>query len=346
MKTMARTLTLALLIALTACARRENVLLAKPQDGTEQRTILGYSVQRLGKLSFEDIKASPELFADLFVLAGTQELIEDDVDICIEVYHVRDLELRWFENFPSAIYVVMGKGRRIMLPRRLPPPDATIDFRVSEKPPRILCLSDSTGGNCWNCSMWPVFSLEQDSFLELVGEVAEVEKRDDGGLDLYRLEDVWESGLDWFCHADAPSAKIYYHVEKGALAPDTQRNAAYWKEQVEALDKEIGDLVSKHSRDTDLQAQDLRFGVYNPLLRAALLKFLHYRLLGDPKTGWSELHKDLLAACDEQGRVPTLFLKHKLEMTPVDEIERKVRESLDRNRTKPPSATVSVPASS
>lgn len=308
-------------------------------DRREKEVIPGYTRDRLSKVRFKDFQTSPAVFHDLYTLYSTQIVTVGDAGILIELHSKRYPVLVYYDQVPSSIVVVKSGDRQIMLKIDQYRPLEEIRHRVPKTTPPVLCIFNANGGNCWNCRPWYVLSLEERSFLENLGEVSVVRDYNKDGIDdMVWFEDIWENGLGWFCHADAPGAIIYYHIEKSKLVPDAARNAQHWKNEIRQFNAQINALSRKTSKYSDAEIVELRHHrFFWPHLQVILMKFLRYRLLGESEKGWEELRKDLRHHDDQyffftfsgagsgNGKVKT-------GKFPIQNIENTVRESLEHFR--------------
>ena len=296
-------------------------------------TIRGHGTQYV---RFEDIQHSKRLFKGVYDLHATQRLAVNSRDLLLEL-HKKKGELEDFHKIPEFIAFVRSGSRELMLridsilfgPMFL----AKKGYQILSTEPPILCIADPSGGNGLNANPCYVISLEDETFLKNLGQVARVGDFDKDGIeDLIWYEDVWEGGLQ-FGHAAGMemSPMIFYRVEKGKLVADTAKNKRYWKSKIEELDVRIHSLSRKISKDDEAQIVD------NPashLLLAILEKFLHYRVLEESQKGWEELRKDL-RHCDDQYFFFTLpstkgDIKDRRGKYPIENIEKLVKESLER----------------
>lgn len=285
-------------------------------------------------IRFEDIKACPDVLDELFSLCASETLTLDNVDIHLGLYKkkepARESGLVYCEEAPGIVVVGSGDKRVILKMDAYVSLAKKVLYKIPKISPPILCICNPNGGNCWNCSPWYVLSLEEKSFLENLGEVSAIWKYKTGDVQLIKYEDIWEGGLGWFCHAGAPGAMIYYHVEKGKLVSDVAKNTQYWKNEIKQFDVRLEALSREISKDSEIEILKPRD---SPLLCLILTKFLRYRLLGDFEKGWKELRKDL-RQCDDQYFFFNLLppkgdMKVRMGRWPIEAIEKTVKESLE-----------------
>lgn len=285
-------------------------------------------------IRFEDIKACPDVLDELFSLCASETLTLDNVDIHLGLYKKkeppRESGLVYCEEAPGIVVVSSGDKRVILKMDAYVSLAKKVLYKIPKISPPILCICNPNGGNCWNCSPWYVLSLEEKSFLENLGEVSAIWKYKTGDVQLIKYEDIWEGGLGWFCHAGAPGAMIYYHIEKGKLVPDVAKNTQYWKNEIKQFDVRIKAMSEEISKDTEVEILEPRD---SPLLCLILTKFLRYRLLGESEKGWKELQKDLRQRDDQYFFF--YLLPPKGDMTarmgrwPIEIIEKMAKESLE-----------------
>ena len=246
--------------------------------------------------TIDDIKANPSLLPEFYELSETVKVSSGHVPFTIELFSIRDADMIRFEEQGWACQVYRLKTERqiMLLAREAFWGVREIRYVVSETTPQILYLDNSTGGNCFSCVKGFVISIESSKNFKVLGEVSGAELRDDGSVDLVVVDDTFESALG-LCHACSPSLSRFYRIFEGKLVPDTKRNAKKCKRIIAECNEEM--LNYSKSLPTSLKPTS-KWKYYNAgqaYLRAALLKLLCYRELGEVERGVRELSTDLSA---------------------------------------------------
>jgi hypothetical protein len=294
----------------------------------------------LREMQQEKQQETLSLFPQAYDFQDAQSLSRGEIDILLELYKRKD-ELQDFHRLAEFVVRISSGGCQVLLPIESalyePMFGAPQGYCLPDLDPPIICIPDPSGGNGWNANPWYVVSLEQQSFLKKVGKVARVGDYDgDGTEDLIRYEDIWEGGLEWFCHAGAPGAIICYRVEDGRLVRDAARNAQRWKSEIDRFDARIRVESEKVSVDGQVEIVE---PIDSDLLRVILGKFLRFRLLDEIEKGWQELHNNLRHR-DEQYFFFTYSdakrddAEPKTRKFPVQRIEEAVEASLQNYRAR------------
>lgn len=281
----------------------------------KDRLPAGYSLPELRALDLAKVAASPKTFADLYGLRDTKTVSVGGADIRIEYYVLSKDLLGLIETLPNAIYVVAGKGRRTLVQGEYLKDNFSFHLRTDK--PAALLIANAGGGNCVNCEMSLVVSLEPDSFLRFLGQANEDTKGE-----LCMTEDIWETDPgNWFGHADSPYAAIYLAIKDKGIVPDQARNEANLRDQAGALDAKMHSIPRGDSAASDRQ-----------FLNLAMTKFLYYRVAGKSAEGLDILKKDLAARAGEGG---TLALSpagaRDPQRTPVAQILSTIEASLGKH---------------
>ena len=303
---------------------------ANEQDDDKIRTdndkIVGRKksdLRRLATLATEDILTNTNIFNDLYFLHSQEKLIICDKEIELELYNKKYKELIYHENIPSSIIVAKGDSKEIKIPISSYRPLDKIRYIIPKTHESILCIENPSGGNGWNAHPEYVISLEHKHFFKNPGQVSGVRDIDKDGIDeLIRYDDIWELGLGYLCHADAPGARIILSIEKNKIVPDISNNINYYQDEIVRINSEIKKFPKGVPREMNQQ-----------LLSLILQKFLIYRLLGNIEKGWEEFNKDIRHHDDKFFYLYEGQRKGGLDKIPISEIKNKMSESLrDRQR--------------
>ena len=251
--------------------------------------------------AFLKLRESPNDFAKRYKLTDTEALPFDDREISIEMFRYSSppgacLCDTCCGGLPASAYVLSVDEVETVVPGGYVMEH--IEAKIVGMDPRFLLIFNPTGGNCSNCLLNIVISLDRGSSLKYIGQA---KWNDEWGLSaLYRTEDIWEGGLGGlFCHADAPGVRIYCSPQDGVLRPDVGLNMTACTEDIEAANARIASFrEGKRTRWEQIS----HFEVF----RDMLMKFLYYRIMGDLDMAWRELRADLRDAAWKDLRVDPL----------------------------------------
>jgi len=229
----------------------------------------------LRRLTIEDILTNRNLFNDLYFLHSQKKVFICGKEIELELHNKKYKELIYYENIPSSIIVAKGDNKEIKIPISSYRPLDKIRYIIPKTHEPMLCIENPLGGNGWNARPKYVISLEDKHFFKNLGQVSGVRDIDKDGIDeLIRYDDIWELGLGYLCHADAPGARIILGIEKNKIVPNISNNINYYQDEIVRINSEIKKFPKEVPREINQQ-----------LLSLILQKFLIYRLLGNIEKG-------------------------------------------------------------
>jgi len=238
----------------------------------------------------------------------------------LALYNLNVGEALYYDNIPKSIVLVKSGGTEVMLPMSAYRPIDSIAYMVPATRKPLLCLEDHTGGNCFNCRILHVISLDEKHFLMPLGFATGVKDLDGDGIEeLIRYEDVWEGGLGYLSHADAPTVGIVLAVQEDTLIPDIQGYANYYRAEIARITEEI--QAYPRETPTDDNAR---------LLTGILAKFLLYRAAGDTEKGWEELRKDIRHYDEKFFYLKGGLIESGAMKIPIEEIIDRMKQSLDK----------------
>ena len=264
-----------------------------------------------------DILKNSRIFRDLYSM-HSQDLVSIEGNyLKISLYNLKREDLIDYDNIPKSIVVIDVEGNgSLKIALLSPQPLDKIPYFIPKTRKPMLCIQDGAGGNAWNANPIQIISLSQEHFLKNAGNVSDVRDIDSDGEDeLITYDDIWESGLDFLCHAEAPIAEIFWRIKDSTLVRDTKTNIKYYHEEIKRIDKEIRDFSAKIPNENNER-----------LLSLVLQQFLVYRLIGEIDQGWDEF-KQNIKHYDNQ-----FFYLGKLQKIAIAEIENRMRESLQKER--------------
>ncbi len=172
-------------------------------------------------------------------------------------------------------------------------PDAAIT-RAGKTP--VLLLKAWTGGNCRDCDMSIIISLDPGHMLDLVGKALTDEVPDwtdlNGGE--VHLSVVYE-GLEFvfpLTGPDDPSVQIFLKISKGRLVPDRSRCYSEWKSILSPNDSALSENSSPMA-EAEIEHE---FGM---LLNKLLVDYF----MGKGNTAWERFRSGLKPLLDTNGRL-------------------------------------------
>ncbi len=269
------------------------------------------------KLAFDDVLTNTNIFSDLYSLHSKKCFSIYDKKIELELYNVKKEEWIYYDNIPKSIIIVKSDNNEIKLPIKKYRPLDEILYIVPKTDMPILCISNPSGGNGWNVNPFYVISLEDKYFLKNIGEVSDAYDVDVDAIDeLIKVDNTWELGLGYLCHADAPGVIIILRVEKDKIISDVSNNINYYRGEIIRINIAINKFPKEIPREGNQR-----------LFSLILQKFLIYRLLKNIDEGWREFNKDIRHYDDKFFYLYDGQRKQGLDKIPIDEIKNKMNES-------------------
>jgi hypothetical protein len=197
-------------------------------------------------------------------------------------------------------------------------PDAVV-ARAGKMP--VLLLKAWTGGNCGDCSMSIVISLDPRRMLALVGKALPDEVPDwtdlsGGEINLSVVYEGLENGFG-LVGLDAPSPPIYLRIDKGRLVPDRSKCFAEW-EPMSSLS--FGALDEGSTPDEMKSEICHRFGML-------LEKLLIEHFMGKGDAAWKHFRSGLKLLLDANGKLMLDTCVKKEGYSP-EEIEAQIRKQM------------------
>jgi hypothetical protein len=151
------------------------------------------------------------IFRELYSIHSQDLVSIEGNDFKISLYNLKSKELVYYDNIPKSIVVIDAKRNgSIKIPLLSPRFLDKISYFIPKTVEPMLCIQDGAGGNAWNANPVHIISLSQEHFLKNAGDVSYVCDIDsDGEEELITFDDIWEGGLGFLCHAEAPRVKIF-----------------------------------------------------------------------------------------------------------------------------------------
>lgn len=274
----------------------------------------------LDELTPEEIVKRANVFSDLYGLRSGETVSISGRELEIVLYNLKEGEAAYYDNIPKSIVLLISGRTELVLPMRSYRPIDSISYRVSTTRKPVLFVEDHTGGNCFNCRVLHVICLDGKHFLKQLGFATGVEDVDgDGVEELIRYEDVWEDGLGYLSHADAPTVRIVLAVKEDRLIPDIKGYAGYYKKEIARINKEIRAYSTETPTDDNAR-----------LLTRILAKFLLYRAAGDTQKGWEEFKRDVRHYDERFFYLKGSLSESGVNKIPMEEIIERMKQSLDK----------------
>lgn len=268
-------------------------------------------------LTTGDILKDSKIFRDLYSMHSQDTVSIEGNEIEISLYNLKGKDLIYYDNIPKSIVVIKAKNRLLKIPLMFGPLNK-ISYFIPKTGEPMLCVQDGSGGNAWNANPIRVISLSEKYFLKNVGSVSSIYDIDSDEKDeLITYDDIWELGLEFLCHADAPGARIFWRVKDGILVRDTESYMKYYHEEIERIAKEIREFPVEMPNENSER-----------LLSLILQKFLIYRQIGGINQGWDKFNQDI-KHYDNQF---FYLYRGKLQKIPIVDIEDSMKKSLEEKR--------------
>jgi hypothetical protein len=110
-----------------------------------------------------------------------------------------------------------------------------------------LIVQHANLGNCWNCQGEFVFQIVNDTVKDMFSDLPIVEgykyanvwvsESNNGGTDdIMVVDDSWEGGHGWFCHASAPNHIIILSWKDGKYQRDGLVSSSYYLKNISGRD--------------------------------------------------------------------------------------------------------------
>ncbi|MBI3117514.1 MAG: hypothetical protein HYZ00_02440, partial [Candidatus Hydrogenedentes bacterium] len=210
-----------LVICVACAAAAVSVLVSGAFADSASSSTIELDDNTLLRLKWEQVSKNDELFSRLYELKCVPDVSAIHQDLSVQHFILREGFRYKSAMLLETAFVFEGRGKRLILDSQLP----RIGDLKWEKDPAgaFFVIADFSGGNCWIGNPWYIISLETRHFLALLGRVGDVNKKDDGTLELSWTESRLETS-PWLGHADSPYAKFYIAVKNTSLIADSRRN--------------------------------------------------------------------------------------------------------------------------
>lgn len=264
----------------------------------------------IDRVKFTDIQKNKDLFNALYKLYSKETVDAYGIKLDLSIYHSK------YNMFDAASIInIRSASNEVNIPIEYYS-IKKIGYKIPNlKKQKALLIDNYNGGNAWNANKNYVISLEKETFLKVLGEIpgyCDVNK--DGYDELCGAEDIWENGLDYFGHANAPGTTIFCKIENGKIVNDSLSYMDYYKKEIDRINLEIKQYPNKFD-NTSLN---------DHLLSLILSKFLIYKTINKMDEGWKEFDKDIR----HYDKDYFYFRNGEYRKIPIKEIKDAIKDSL------------------